>query len=551
MRPNYNAFITLEQSEMTGSLPLASTYGTPSGGRRWVGGFNLSPRLPAEAVWRGRRPVYAVYECLTDLLILPNILHMREPIEVEFKGKKVRAVGSKVFIVNPNTTDHEIYIKVLHKTFGSAWYGAEFKKLLEERHAVAKWWVSFCEFQKINSTASNRTEKGWSAIPTGDALSLLSLAYDLYCLDHTSNLSKEIIDRLRDKEAFQGVRYEVAVAAIFSRLDYKLEFLSDKSKKHCEFIAENPATKEVLGVEAKSRRRPGILHQPGQAQNLEEIKSGVVRMVNQAIEQRPPDIPFVIFVDLNLPSTGLPTQESKWFQDIKKGIDNEGQNSAENLSKYTMLVVTNYAYHYEGTSTLEEKKYGEYLAVIPKYAQCPFTRLSTIGEILQEVSCYNHIPDKQDPKQLEQRRQQVSDKIKWIKEASFFLKKEPKKMKCPAAITTLLTCQHIEMDQTLLTLHNIGHTLFSKTGAGTIDIWIYVEGHWFSPGKHSLSIKIVDEEDKVVSAPPPFEVTVSENGIFETKLLLEKHILFKVGTYYISAVADNGPSAMTELEMLT
>jgi hypothetical protein len=77
-----------------------------------------------------------------------------------------------------------------------------------------------------------------------------------------------------------------------------------------------------------------------------------------------------------------------------------------------------------------------------------------------------------------------------------------------------------------------------------------VEGHWFEPGTAQLKIEIVDDQGNNISSPPLLEATVAENGIFEVKLLLEKHIPFRPGCYEVIASVENGPSAATEIFMI-
>lgn len=475
---------------------------------------------------------------------------MKEPIEQDFAGKKMRAVGPYLFAMPPNASDHEVYIEVLKKVLSPGWYEHELKKPEAEQHTIARWYQSFCAFQKEQSTPQNKSGSTFTALPTGDVLSFLSVGYDLYCLVHTMNLPDDLLTRLKDMQEFQGARYEIAVAAIFARLDYKIAYNKpDPNKKTCEFIVTNPETGETFGVEAKSRRRPGVLHEPGE-KDPNPTKTGVVRKINEAINQRPADIPFVIFVDMNLPASEVPPQESPLMRDLKMGIENEGLNSPENLCKYTMLVVTNQAYYYEGKGSLEDKKYATFISVLPKHSAFPFKRHSTVGDILQEAEHLGEIPERKDPEHKKRLLQRVLDKIGWIQKTNLLMS-EHKKPDFPPTITALLTCQEIEMKQSLLTLHNIGHTLFSQTGKGTVNLRIYCEGHWFTPGKVKITLKVTDSDGKVVSGPPAFEATVSENGIFETKLLLDNHIPFKAGLYFITATIENGPTATTELRMIT
>ena len=61
--------------------------------------------------------------------------------------------------------------------------------------------------------------------------------------------------RLGKREQFQGARYEIAVAAIFVRAGYKIEWLTDASRRLPEFIARRDGSDVEIAVEAKSRPR--------------------------------------------------------------------------------------------------------------------------------------------------------------------------------------------------------------------------------------------------------------------------------------------------------
>ena len=75
--------------------------------------------------------------------------------------------------------------------------------------------------------------------PTGNVQSLLCLAYDVYSVMHCGELPASSVERLKDRDNFQGARYEIAIAAIFVRVGFNIEWIEDKQNKHCEFIATN------------------------------------------------------------------------------------------------------------------------------------------------------------------------------------------------------------------------------------------------------------------------------------------------------------------------
>src|SRR5205807_69563 len=101
--------------------------------------------------------------------------------------------------------------------------------------------------------------------------------------------------------SFQGARHEIAVAAIFARADFEITLLDEaiKKEKHCEFIAKHKRTGTEVYVEAKSRRRKGVLNEPGVFDDS-NIRGDVFGLYQSALTQGPGNKPFFVFIDANL-----------------------------------------------------------------------------------------------------------------------------------------------------------------------------------------------------------------------------------------------------------
>ncbi len=453
---------------------------------------------------------------------------MRPIVNLIHMGYRVIGVGSTLFWIPPTETFHEFLIRFLKKVLTPEWYRVQRDAPEGERHVIAKWYASYCDWQKTHAADKNRVEGGWAVLPSGDVWAILTLGYDLYCLAHSLDLPEDLIQRLRNRDQFQGARYEVAVAATFARDDYKIDYLKSESDKSCEFIAKHEQTGEQVGVEVKSRHRHGVLHLRGDRQSIEEIKVGVAHLLNEAIQQKPSDLPFVISIDLNLPASQAPEPGDKiWFNDVKQALANLGETSKEKPEQFTVLFITNYSYHYESDQAINTGAYSaDTLTIIPKFAKHPFRDPRTMKRLIAAINSYGDVPH------------DWNDHSK----GDFMRMRTPR-------ITTLLTCGGIEMNGPILRLQ-VGHTMISKTRSGTVDLGIYAEGHWFPPGLHELMIRILDEHGNIVSAPPPMEVTVPLNGVFEAKLVLENHIPFKVGEYEVHASIAGTETAVTQFFMV-
>ena len=81
------------------------------------------------------------------------------------------------------------------------------------------------------------------------------LGYDLYLIKHNAKLQRKILDRLRDKRQFQGARLELCVTASMVAAGFEINYEDEKdtSRKHAEFIANNPAGRGVAWAVMVSR----------------------------------------------------------------------------------------------------------------------------------------------------------------------------------------------------------------------------------------------------------------------------------------------------------
>ncbi len=188
---------------------------------------------------------------------------------------------------------------------------------------------------------------------------------------------------------FQGARYEIAVAATFVRGGCRVKFISDKTRKHCEFVARDLATGATIAVEAKSRHRPGVLGFRGEVDEARAIRGDVEDLVDRALKQNPGDLPFMIFVDLNCPPVaGVPVEEQRWFEDIWDFMRSLPTPTPERPDEFNSIFLTNYSYHWLRT---ESALGGSYLAIHSRWPTHPLP-VDVVGRIGMAVHNYGHIP---------------------------------------------------------------------------------------------------------------------------------------------------------------
>jgi hypothetical protein len=293
---------------------------------------------------------------------------------VDVGGRKVWSIGNRVYTDRPpKQTFHEFMLQLLRETFGEEWRSAN--KTGEPEHYLYRCFREYGAWTTRMSRLQEPDAAGlWSVAPNGWAQYLRSVAWDVASLLHATarRFPEPLLARLRDPAAFQGARYELAVAALFARLDCAIEFLDDaklRDRKHAEFIATHRPSGQEFAVEAKSRHREGVINQPGEFCGNDPLR-GDRRMVRtlfkKALEKDVGGLPYFIFIDINAPAEPLvPGLEPAWQSGIRAWMDRFPAPTAAEPATYNSLYVTNFSPQYEGAA---RARGGEWLSVRPKYA---------------------------------------------------------------------------------------------------------------------------------------------------------------------------------------
>lgn len=318
---------------------------------------------------------------------------IRPPPQAIFEGKRFRAVYNRILVHDQTETFHEFIVELLKATFGKRWQKEQLALPSEQQHVVMRWLVAWTE-GVLRSRAPNHVPgQRFSGPASGDALVLLALADDLFRLQAEHRLPSPWRKRLQNRAEFQGVRYELAVAATFVRAGFKIEWNrdKDKSRKACEFVAHHPATGDSLAVEVKSRRRPGVLHQPGPRPDPATFKADVGPLFQEALAQNPGDRPFAIFIDLNLsPEPHGPYGLPPWVGDIERLLEPyRGINSPP--APFALVGFTNFAWHYLGQAVARRSQ--QPICFIPRRSHHPLKRADTIEALGAAFARYGDPPD--------------------------------------------------------------------------------------------------------------------------------------------------------------
>ena len=278
--------------------------------------------------------------------------HAREAVHGNFQGYKFVAVGGTLHYSSEwrNFTDFLVdYVKpTLSQALGPEWYPAERAKAPEMRHPIVRWYEAFCE---LGANATRNADGFLEAAPDGQTQAYLSLAYDLYVVGDNARLQTEVIRRLRDPAHFQGARYELGVAATMLRAGFTIEFEdeSDSSRRHPEFVAAHRATGARVAVEAKSRRRRGVLGWVGPRPDPAAVQLSVGELLKSACEKTT-DLPLIVFIDANMPPEMANKDFGRWVNELHDTLPRvaHGFGAAGVFEgvPFSLLVVTNTPHDY-------------------------------------------------------------------------------------------------------------------------------------------------------------------------------------------------------------
>jgi hypothetical protein len=316
----------------------------------------------------------------------PARLVSRPQIQASVGEKTFRAVGKTVHVRPREESFHDFQLNHLLWTLGKDWYDAEMAKSMEDRHVILKWRAErneqFSKYQELKNTTGPVR-----APVTGGMRALQVLADDIYQLRHALDPPKRVISRLRDIREFQGARYEILTAGLLARCGFSIEFIDDSSKRNPEFIAEKNG--ERIAVEAKSRRRAGVLNERGAYRD--DAPAEVRRLYDSALGQNPGGCMFLIFIDVNLPLTpNVPPMKKDWVVEAMQMFSDRHAEGLENRD--TALILTNFGWHF---SREEGAASGESVFARVEHPKYPVSDESW-NLLLRALSEYGRVTDEED-----------------------------------------------------------------------------------------------------------------------------------------------------------
>ena len=274
----------------------------------------------------------------------PPRMVSRPQMQTAAFGKKLRVIRNAIHFRPLEETFFDFQLNHLFWALGEDWYNEQMLKPPEERHVIIKWRAERNELLNKNRKPDTRPGEPIKVRLTGNVKALHVLADDVYQLEHALETPTKIMQRLGNMREFQGARYEILVASLFARCGFSIEFVNDRSKKNPEFFATKEG--ERIAVEAKSRHRAGVLHEKGEfSVDAQPAHARIRGLFQEALEQNPGGVPFMTFIDVNLPLTPhTPPIERAWVQEAMKCFDDrKREGHAESDSG---LILNNIGWHY-------------------------------------------------------------------------------------------------------------------------------------------------------------------------------------------------------------
>jgi len=302
-----------------------------------------------------------------------------------FNGKRVRGVGGKVFERPIEETHDDFLIRHLGYLLGADWVKDQRQLPLGKRHIIMQWRHAVSIEKDLAIPADSDPNLVVGVSPTGSLQALITLADDLYRLCLVGQLANEILTRLRDLHQFQGVRYEIAIAASMVRAGFKISWL-ESNETHAEFTAFLLESGETIIVEAKSRHRPGVLHEPGDVTDFSRLKADIDVLYRRALKKPMDGFPYLIAIDVNLPLTKRQSETfPSWLADVLQLSQRGPKPTEEKPSQEFFLALTNYGWHYFGDQPAPPH---ELLYILPEWASMVPKDKRTLSAVFRAFDRY-------------------------------------------------------------------------------------------------------------------------------------------------------------------
>lgn len=300
------------------------------------------------------------------------------------QGKQVVAIGNVLCIGDFDSFPEFLWMYLL-EVVGKDWLIEQMHLEPLHAHPIAQWlWA----MQVFAGPGGDITKDMHSSTPQNATLSLMLLANDIYTIRNNGQLQDEMINRLRNGD-FGTARYELTVAAAVMRAGLKIDFEDefDTTRPHPEFIATDPTSGIQIAVEAKSKKDATLVGFNGRwqwSQSALRLQSRVKKAV-----KKQPKIPYLIFVDLNLPPEMTMDPNGEWLKAIaSEAIQIDAM--ANPLDEFNAVFVTNTGLHYY--AAMSRPATAICMPILAKNPKYPLPDVRIIALIQDAFKKFNNYP---------------------------------------------------------------------------------------------------------------------------------------------------------------
>jgi hypothetical protein len=320
---------------------------------------------------------------------------IRPQISLEFQGYRFVVVRGTLHYSKDWKFFPDFLRDYVPTVFGKEWGEAELAKLEPQRHQIVQWRSQAIRF--MNAQAP-QLDGNFSAVPNGFLAAYMAFAYDLYTVADNGRLDNLLLQRLKNRDQFQGARHELFAEATCLRAGYTIEREDerDRTRRHAEFTARHRATGQLISVEAKSKHRPGVLGRPGDPPEPKKFTLRFGELLNDALRKNPPH-PLVVFIDTNLPTRAAdrvyafqsinPPVPSRIMNALLGRVRNEHAGS----DPYALLVFTNHPHHYGNPDEIDPRR--NLLSIIPLRVPAGVAHPVALAGLHEAANVYGNIPN--------------------------------------------------------------------------------------------------------------------------------------------------------------
>jgi hypothetical protein len=343
-------------------------------------------QVPPEVLRHARR---GFPEKIQNLKHTVQYGQVRPEIAMEYHGYKFVAIGGKLMYMPAERCRFftDVLIAYVPQLFGREWFESEIAKSPDERHPAMQWRIKGVNY--LNEQP--QPDGTYGAPPTGPLLAYMTLAYDLYVVDHNSRLDARLLERLKQKDQFQGARHELFAEATCLRAGFRIEHENenDRSSRHAEFTAVHKVTGLKISVEAKSKHRPGVLGQAGLRESDGSLNLRFGKLLNDAVAKNAPH-PLVVFMDVNMPFlSGYRLLSARPPHPLVLRTLDRMRKEYNGKDPITLLLFTNHPQHYTKDEELAQQP-----AWLSSISQVPLrpVPLDLLWSLAEAANLYGNIP---------------------------------------------------------------------------------------------------------------------------------------------------------------